>query len=88
MKTMFSSLFMFFMFSVESSLRTEGEFYPTSDTSTLEGSLPNPLLQDGEVEEVVEFPDVDVRYVRFQVLTFWRLGGGLQYIRPFYRKGD
>ena len=51
---------------------------------TIEGSLPNPLLQDGEVEEVVEFPDVEVRYIRFQVLTFWALGGGLQYIRPFY----
>ena len=73
---------------MESSTRTEGELYPTSDTSTLEGSLPNPLLEDGEVEEVVEFPDMEARYVRFQVLTFWGLGGGLQYLGPFYIKGD
>ena len=69
-------------------LRSREEPYPTDDVFSYEGSLPDPRLYEEEVEaEILEFSAVSARYVGFQVLTYWGLGGGLQYFHPTYIAG-
>lgn len=73
---------------LKGSLRSSEEPYPTNDVMSYEGSLPDPRLYEGLVEaEILEFSAVSVRYVGFQVLSYWGLGGGLQYFHPTYIAG-
>ena len=70
-------------------MRNCEEPYFTTAVLEYEGSLQNPLIYEGEVEaEILEFSAVSVRYVSFQVLSYWGLGGGLQYFQPSYIAGE
>ena len=54
----------------------------TSDTFELlvEGSLPDSRRKNPVDSLTFTFPEREVGYVQFQVLSFWGNGGGLQFL--------